>query len=286
VVAEGKLYPDKVCFWRKCAFCGINSKFFENVDVASEPIDDKIHTIREHCENENGVKFFWFYDEAVSAELLREFAQAVVKSDVSFIWHIRSRLEGSFDSELCSLLYRSGLREIRFGLESASPEVQKTINKFERFDLAEIESIVENMANAGIGVHFPCIVGFPGETKAQRYETYNFLLGLRKRYGSLLTFNINVLELDVGSDFYKNPSKYGINDITLPCEEEHFLGNLAQSWSYENSDFDRVELSREQEAVMRVLYPFIKGASFVPVRIFYRLIENMRKTLVIRSWSS
>jgi hypothetical protein len=273
---NGKLFPNTTCSWGKCSFCGINQKYLCESRPCEESLTEKIEIIRELVAD--GVQWWWFRDEAVPENLLRSFAQAVIDSKIKFIWHIRSRLDGGFNKELCELLYRSGLREIRFGLETAASEIQKLINKFEHFDLDEIEGIVERFCDSGIKVHFPCIIGFPNESVEQRQETYTFLRKLRTKF-DLFSYNINSLQLDVASEFYKHPKKFGIINIELPCEEELFIGNFAKSWQYENSDFDVSELVKEQEAVMRELYPFVPEMSFTPVRAYYRLAENMRLTL-------
>ena len=51
------------------------------------------------------------------------------------------------------------------------------------------------------------IVGFPGESKEDRRITYSYLSTLRKRYPSL-TFNINILSLDVSSPLFKKWYNY------------------------------------------------------------------------------
>jgi hypothetical protein len=274
-VACGKLFPNLACPWRRCAFCGINAKYAN--DYSGESAQDKITVIKELIAS--GVKYFWFYDEAVSVDLLREFAQTVIDGGLEFTWHIRSRLDEDFDLVTCRLLALAGLREIRFGLETASPEVQKVINKFESFSLSRIEEIVSNFDECAVGVHFPCIIGLPRESKSQRQETYDFLKLLRDKY-PLFSFNINVLELDVASDFYKYPDKFGIVDIKLPCDEEFFVGNTALTWNYTDAPFDKEALWEERENVMKeLLYPWMPTGKLTQVWEFYRIAENLRLTL-------
>ena len=276
-VVCGKLYPNRICPWRKCSFCGINAKYPHNGKLPDEPMEKKISAIKEAVAD--GAKYFWFYDEALPSSLLQEFAQAILDKNLSFIWQARSRLDEDFTSELCFLLAHSGLREIRFGLEAANVDVQKTINKFEHFDLDQIEETIKRLINAGIGVHMPCIVGFPNETAAQRQETYDFLARMRS-FSSLFTFNVNVLTLDVASDFFCFPKRFGLTDIKLPHEDEVFLGNIAESWSDVNGPVDRAALNKERNSIMRdLLYDWMPPKTLTPVNFYYRLAENLRLTL-------
>jgi hypothetical protein len=277
-VVSGKLYSNLACPWRKCKFCGINAKYPE--DSPSQPLSEKIDVIKELISD--GVKYFWFYDEALPESLLCEFAQAVIKDSLVFTWHIRSRLDYDFSPEVCKLLAKSGLREIRFGLETASDRIQKLTNKFEEFSLARIETIVKNFNDAKIGIHFPAIVGFPSETQEERYETYDFLAHLRSTY-PMFSFNLNVLELDLASEFYKNSDEFGITDIKLSCPEECFLGNYAERWNYPKGEYDYQKFRAECDLVMqKCLYPWMPEETITQIFEFYRIMENIRITLRLK----
>ncbi len=278
-VVNVKLFPQEICSWNKCAFCGINKKY--RVLGEERSFDDKIRELQELYKA--GCKYFWFIDEEISAERMRKLAQELLKADIEIKWQIRARISGDFtDGELCRLLARAGLKEIRFGLESASYRVLRQMNKFDDgFSLELVEQIVAVFQEEGIFVHFPVITGFPGESDMEREETYQFLRYLRGKYDNV-TFNVNVLGLDVSSSLFKNWQNFGITRISFPCNPHYFMGNLV-SWDCEEIPFQEERLKQERDDFMREeLYPWMPEDALVSPHIFYRLMETVRNTLTMK----
>ena len=276
-VVDGKLYPTAICPWHQCSFCGINQKYYRQ-DCVEEDMAVKIKAIAELVQK--GAQYFWFYDEAATPEQLAQFADALLAAKLPIIWHCRSRLDNAYDEQLCQKLAESGLREIRFGLESACPAIQQQMNKFEQFSLQTAEAVVKNFNKAGVSAHFPIIIGMPNETSVQRQETYVFLEKLKTKYPRF-TFNINILELDVSSKLYTNFEDYGISGIKLTCRPEHFLGNTAEGWADDYGWFESGRLTVEQNRIMRkLLYPWMPENAITPPNILYRLSEAIRNTLI------
>ena len=280
VVANLKLNPNTSCFWNRCTFCGINKKYKYISNHESIGLEKKIEYIQELISK--GVKFFWFEDEAISPDYLDAFATLIIQNGLQFKWQARSRIDVAFTVELADKLFLAGLREIRFGLESACPRILSLMNKFPpEITLDTIENVVKMFTTAGIHVHFPMIVGYPTETSEERVETYLFLLMLREKYKAV-TFNINILMLDIASDLYKNRIKYGICAIYFPCPQNQYLGNMVEFECDEKMesrmsiDFKRNECMRES------LYPWMPSEALIKPNIFYRLSETIRNTLI---WS-
>ncbi|EHQ89496.1 B12-binding domain-containing radical SAM protein [Desulfosporosinus youngiae] len=285
-ILSAKLFPEIICPWRQCTFCGINSKYHVEGNHRFEVnIDEKLDKI-EHLLQE-GRKYFWFIDEAIPPSLLAEFAKGLLRRKINIFWQVRSRFDGDFNLELCELLYASGLREIRFGLESASSSVLRSMNKFSAgFELDTVEHIVAIFHSAGISVHCPLIIGFPGETPLQRKETYHFLTHLKRKYQNF-TFNINILEMDVSSNLYLHFEEFEITALKLPCSSRYFLGNSVEAWGMQEGWFDKSALLKEQNNVMRgLMYPWMPPDAIIPVNIFYRLSETIRATLIWKTNST
>ena len=113
----------------------------------------------------------------------------------------------------------------------------------------------------------------------ERTVTYDFLNYLHEKY-PLVTFNINVLGLDVSSILFDDFWKFNISEIRFPCSPKYFLGNIVGWNSYEEV-FDRNVLDLERNNVMRnLLYPWMPVNCCLPVYVFYRLSETSRNTLV------
>ena len=272
-VVNVKLYPQKICSWNKCAFCGINKKYKVMGDEGL--FEDKIKGLL--ALQREGYKYFWFIDEEISAAEMRRLAQALIDNGLQIKWQIRARISEDFaDINLCRLLSKAGLKEIRFGLESASYRILRLMNKFDdKFSLELVEQIVSTFQKVGVSVHFPIIVGFPGETDMEREQTYLFLQYLKKEYNNV-TFNVNILGLDVSSQLFKNWQYYGITDIHFPCNPHYFLGNLV-AWDCAETPFMESKLKAERDEFMRQqMYPLVSP------HIFYRLMETIRNTLTIK----
>lgn len=276
-----KFNPNTACYWNKCTFCAINKKYKFINNIETEPIDKKIRYIKD-CISQ-GVKYLWFEDEALPPEQLDLVASYFLQAEIDCIWQVRSRIDCRFSRALALKLYKAGLREIRFGLESASYRILKLMNKFpEEVSLNTVESIVKYCTEAGIHVHFPMIVGFPTETIEERIETYKFLMYLRETYKKV-SYNINVLMLDIASDLFRNFHKYNISQISFPCSPYDFLGNMINftcddmGESRESIDYKRNEFMRE------TLFPWMPKNSHIKPNIYYRLSETIRNTLVWHS---
>ena len=280
-IANVKMWPDHICYWNKCTFCGINNKYHtisDKIDVCNWSVTKQIQCVEQLVSS--GIDYIWLIDEAIPPETLLEFAKGIIKSNLDVKWQARSRLESAYtDLALCKTLADAGLKEIRLGLESGSPRVLKLMNKFENdFDPKRIEVVVKNFHEAGISVHFPMMIGFPTETIQDRNITYELLWNLKTQYPSF-TFNINILGLDITSKLYSNFEEYGITTLEFPCEARHFMGNLVD-WDSSIVHFDKSTLEIERDQVMRqLLYPWMPKTALIQPHIFYRLSETIRNTL-------
>lgn len=278
ILANVHLEPYTKCFWNKCVFCGINKKYhFENNDNSITILNERLYELKKL--SKQGISYIWFIDEAISTEKLLLIAQYLITNKLSIIWQVRSRIcEELLEEKLVILLSKSGLKEIRLGLESASLSVLEKMNKFEKsFSLKLVERICELFSKYHISVHFPIIIGFPGETSFERKRTYDFLRNIHSKYPSV-TFNVNLFGLDVSSPMFKKWTSYEITNIHFPCLPNYFIGNIID-WRGEY-DFSSTVLSTERDNFMRdVLYPWMPHNSTLPPYIFYRLSETIRNTL-------
>lgn len=276
-LANVHLQPYTMCYWNKCTFCGINKKYhFSNDEVAQNALEISLSYLREHLHKQ--IKFIWFIDEAIHPHKLKYIAEFFVKNNIEIIWQARCRVEKLLlDKSLIKLLRQSGLKELRLGLESASLDVLKAMNKFdEDFSFEVVEKICSAYSDAGISIHFPMIIGFPGETSYDRKKTYDYLSYLCGKY-PLVSFNLNVFNLDISSHVFHCPDKYEIKEIYYPCHLQNFLGNILQ-WDRGNGLEKQLFMERDQYMRER-LYPWMPTSSSIKPHIFYRLSETARHTL-------
>lgn len=271
------LQPYIMCYWNKCTFCGINKKYhFNNDEAVQNALEISLNHLKTHLNKET--QYIWFIDEAIHPYKLKYIANFLLKNNINVIWHARCRVEKLLlDKDLIRYLQRSGLRELRLGLESASLDVLKAMNKFnEDFSLELIEEICFAYSEAGISIHFPMIIGFPGEDSYESKKTYDYLYYLCEKY-PLVSFNLNIFNLDICSHIFGFPDKYGIKEIYYPCPLQDFLGNILP-WD-RGSDLEK-RLFIERDKYMReILYPWMPVNASIKPHIFYRLSETARHTL-------
>ncbi|MCM1540708.1 MAG: hypothetical protein NC121_05540 [Blautia sp.] len=271
------LQPYNICYWNKCTFCGINKKYhLNNNESTPDALDISLNYLKAYLCKE--IKYVWFIDEAIHPQKLKYIADFLIQNNIDIIWQVRCRVEKLLlDKSLIERLQRSGLKELRLGLESASLDILKAMNKFnEDFSFEVVEEICSAYSDAGISIHFPMIIGFPGETSYERKKTYDYLRYLCEKY-PLVSFNINVFNLDISSHIFRCLDKYEIQRVFYPCPLQDFLGNILQ-WD-RGSDLEK-QLFMERDQYMReMLYPWMPTDAFVRPHIFYRLSETARYTL-------
>lgn len=284
-IVNVKLWQNSHCHWNKCTFCGINKKY-HTLTKAYEftNIEEKVDLIAQL--KKEGCDYFWLIDEAVPPQSLLLFGQELIKKNVNIIWQGRGKIETGFTLDVCKILAKSGLREIRLGLESASTRILNLMNKFpEDFNFDLIDEIVSNFFTYGVSVHFPIIIGFPTENEIERHETYQYLHRLNQKYDNF-SFNINILGLDVSSKLFEKFDEYDITQISIPCSTKYFLGNIAL-WDCASEPINRLKLNAERNEFMRkTLYSFMPKTAMLPVNIFYRLSETSRATLIWKALKS
>lgn len=283
-----RLSPEKIfdvhfepyvkCFWNKCAFCGINKKYSykDRVDKA-DGIRQRVVSL---CSDIPNGSFLWFIDEAITPFKLNTIAEYFICNNLNYIWQARCRIDKKLLMHgLVEKLACAGLKELRLGLESASLRILKLMNKFEdKLNLEFVEEIVRVYTEHGISIHFPMIIGFPGEEVADRQMTYEFLSYMREKYSSF-TFNLNIFNFDVASPLFKLWDRYQISKISFPCASSDFVGNVIH-WDGPTKIDDRV-LENERNSFMRSkLYYWMPKKSFITPIIFYRLSETIRNTLI------
>jgi anaerobic magnesium-protoporphyrin IX monomethyl ester cyclase len=117
---------------------------------------------------------FFTYRERIVA-----LAEEFLRRDLRFTWTGTLRADQGFrlSDEVLALCVRSGLRRVMIGVESGSQEMLDWMTK--DVTVEQILESAEKCARHGIGVIFPFIVGFPGESDASVKATLAMVKRLR-----------------------------------------------------------------------------------------------------------
>ncbi len=222
------IQSSKGCYWGKCTFCGLHCPPKKYTVKNAKLMVDEI----EFLHKEHGVEYFEFVDEAIHPKYLAKLADEIIKRNIDIKYVCCARMESKYyTKELCEKMYKSGLRLVQFGYESAVKRVYDTLNKGIKFE-GRLDCLKE-CANAGIFTYLYAIVGYPNETKEEALQTISVI----DKYSDIIDFLfVHKFWLDRKSPAYRNYKKIGIkeiikNKINILAQKSDFVADLEE---YEN----------------------------------------------------
>ena len=138
--------------------------------------------------------------------------EGIIASGVRFKWDFQTSTDflALMSDEEVRLLAESGVYHIGFGTESASQEVLALMNK--RFQ--HVEQMVETARKtnlAGINVVFNIILGYPGETDAQRQQTFRVMSEIAREYPNV-SFSPNIFTPYPGIPIWPQLKEMGVRE--------------------------------------------------------------------------
>jgi len=124
-----------------------------------------------------GIRHVFFYDDLFTFDRNRveRLCGLIGQKRLPVTYNCIARLE-HVDSELVTLLKRSGCWQVNFGIESGDPEVLKKHRKF--YGLDEVGRKLMMVKQAGMRVKGLFMIGLPGETAETIRRTTDYALSL------------------------------------------------------------------------------------------------------------
>jgi anaerobic magnesium-protoporphyrin IX monomethyl ester cyclase len=158
-------------------------------------------------------------------------ARGFVESRVKFRWTVQASTDllcRMSDEEVC-LLGESGLRHMGFGTESASQDVLALMNKkHQRVD--DMFETARKTEQAGIRVTYNLILGYPGETEADRIETFRIMSDLARQHSNV-SFSPNIFTPYPGIPIWPQLRQMGLREPQSLEEWESLpLGKNVLPW--------------------------------------------------------
>jgi radical SAM superfamily enzyme YgiQ (UPF0313 family) len=158
-------------------------------------------------------------------------ARGIVDSKVKFSWTFQASTDFLWrmsDDEV-RLMGESGVSHMGFGTESASMDVLKLMNKHHQ----RVEQMVETARKtelAGIHVTFNVILGYPGETEADRLKTFRIMSDIARQYGNV-SFSPNIFTPYPGIPIWPQLKEMGVREPqSLEEWQDIALGNNVLPW--------------------------------------------------------
>ncbi|MBU2504496.1 MAG: radical SAM protein [Candidatus Omnitrophica bacterium] len=153
------------------------------------------------------IKQLWFNDSLINGDvsMLDTFCTLLLDHNVNILWGGQACIKEEMSLDLLKKMKKAGCYILSYGLESGSDNVLRLMRK--GYDTALAERVLKNTYEAGIGLNFNIICGFPGETEKEFQETIDFI---RRNIKYAQKVTLNALYLERGSELRLNPQKWDI----------------------------------------------------------------------------
>lgn len=221
----------------RCSFCTYpNQEKFRSKD--HRKVISDLRRIRSKIP----FNFVDFNDSNINADpkALENICDLLGRSELNFEWVAMSSVSGMTE-DLLRKMYSAGSRELRWGIESGSPKILKSMRK--PFNVERAEEVLRTSTDIGIKNHVFLMTGYPHETERDFELTKDFLKRNAQYIYSVL---VSPFQLQLGSDIWKNPDKYGVR-IMKPFNEFSILHEFEEvgglSW---DSKQNRQQMRRNE----------------------------------------
>lgn len=230
------------CYWGRCAYCNISCQ--TTATYRTRPVNLAIEDMRTAIEQTDS-NWFDLPVDSFRPQDLHVLARAIIDSDLAVEWGAEVLLDAGFSDEVVCDLARSGCRNLRFGLESASTATLAAMHKPIRPETARriLRACKKNQIQTAVML----IAGFPTETQAGLNQTFDYLVDNRE---SIDFLTIHSFSLVPGSPMAESPGRYGL----LRHQPE---GVLLTSIPFTNTN----RVAMKQEDLPRVVAAMKQGLS-------------------------
>ena len=163
------MFSSRACPWR-CSYCHNSyGKVFRERSAAHVLAEIELLVTK------YGVKELVFMDDIFNfrPERAKKIAQGIIDRGYKLALTFPNGFRGDIlDEELVVLLKKAGMYRCMVAVESASPRLQKVMQKNLKID--KVAKIVDFIASQGVMVHGAFMLGFPTETEAEMQSTIDW----------------------------------------------------------------------------------------------------------------
>lgn len=186
-----------------CIFCDLKK---DNWRVRSpKNVVDEM----EECYRKFGVREIYFYDSAFTTNRKRvfEICREIRKRELDISWSVQTRVD-CVDEEMLKEMSKSGCIRLMYGIESADPEILKTLRKGIGID--RIRKVIGWTKKYGMEATGFFIIGSPGETQETARKTIQFACELPLDWAQFNTMTpfpatelYQMMMEDTGEDYWR-----------------------------------------------------------------------------------
>lgn len=156
------------CVWPQFMYGGRNYRVRDERDIVAEV---------KHAADRFGMKSFYFDDDTfnIGKDRIAGYAQAFRDQGLNLPWGAMSRAD-TFDRRTLEIMVESGLRFIKYGVESGDQGLVDAMEK--NLNLNRVRDAVKWAKELGVAIHLTFSFGHPGETWETARKTIDFMLEL------------------------------------------------------------------------------------------------------------
>ncbi len=151
-----------------------------------------------------GIQEILVYDDTFTIDRTRvlEICDLITRDRLKISFDIRARVN-TVDEIMLRALKRAGCERIHFGVEAGTPEMLKVLNK--GITLDEVEAAFRMARRAGIRTLAYFMIGNPGETREQVYQSLDFMKKIDPDFA-----HVTILTPFPGTKIYSEAMNRGI----------------------------------------------------------------------------
>lgn len=172
-----KCYPVSVMMSSRgctygCVFCAGGNFYDRKVRFRSaENVVEEMKLLI----NKYKVKEIQFMDDnmILKRDHIKNICNLIIKENLNILWSAPNGIRADcLDQELANLMRKAGCYLVTIGVESANPNVLKTIKKGEKIE--QITKAIKCAKNAGLTINGAFVLGLPGDTRETMRETIDY----------------------------------------------------------------------------------------------------------------
>ena len=202
-----------------------------------------------------------------------DIARGFIDSNIRFSWTFQASTDllcRMSDDDVC-LLGESGVTHMGFGTESASEKVLTLMNKKHQH-IEDMFETARKSEKAGIRVTFNLILGYPGETEADRQETFRVMTDISRQYSNV-RFSPNIFTPYPGIPIWPQLRTMGVEEPQSLAEwADVGLGCNRLPWLQGQ---DLLRLKRMLESFQLVTLAVPADGATAAAKALPRCVENV-----------
>lgn len=213
------------CIWPQFMYGGRNYRVRSEVDIVKEV---------KFAVERYGMKSFYFDDDTfnIGKDRIGRYAQAFRDQGVNLPWGAMSRAD-TFDRKTLEVLVGSGLRFIKYGVESGDQGIVDAIDK--SLDLNKVRDAVKWAKDLGVAVHLTFSFGHPGETWETARRTIEFALELSPE-----SLQFSLMQPFPGSDLYRKVKEKGLLISDDPSQYDGYSTSPVRTETLSAQDLEQI----------------------------------------------